>query len=234
SSLIALFISYCLTAFASSQASGTLQTWIDNNYKISAGEADPDREIYRFFTGRWNMTNALTRGISFVIGGFLATMFSRQIVFGIQAILLVLLGISFIFYINDFPEVQREERSVRNYFRLLGGGLEAVFLNQSLLLFIIGMCLQATTWMIWAQMILLPMYFGYTGSDGLASLYRFSIFIALIPIAGIAANFAAKLNIKWHPVLLAIHTGVFFTGMIFITALFPFKNRFEPVALILL
>lgn len=237
-SLTSLFISYCLSAFAASQASGALQTWIDNNYKVSAGEIDPERKIYSFFVGRWGMTGNLALGISFVTGGFLATIYSRQVVFGLQAILLVILALSFLFYIDDFPEVERAERSVSNYFRLLGGGLQAVFLNKTLLLFITGMCLQAAMWTIWGSMILFPMYYGYTGSDGGASLFRFFIFIIIIPIAGLSANFAVKLKIKNYPVLIAIHTVIFFGGMMFVTALFPFMDwlepRFEPVALLLL
>jgi MFS family permease len=232
-SFASLLVVYCIQAFAASQASGALQTWLENNYKIAVGDADPQRKTFRMFFGRYNMIGSLVLGLSFIAGGVIATFHSRQDVFAIQAIALAGLAIAFLFIIKDYPEIKRSEKSVRNYFKLMGGGLKAVFMNKTVLLFVIGICFDAAKWIIWGNMILFPLYFGYTGSDGAASMYRFIVFLAGIPAMGIAANIAAKLHIKWQPILVALHTVLFFGSFMIITTWFPFRDTFEPLALIL-
>ncbi|MFW9994177.1 MAG: hypothetical protein ACFFD4_19185 [Candidatus Odinarchaeota archaeon] len=224
---------YCIQAFASSQASGALQTWIDNNYKVIAGEADPQRKVYRYFLGRWQMIGEFILASAFLIGGMLSTIYFRQLVFALQSAGLVILAIAFLAIINDFPGVERQERSVRTYFQLMGGGLKAVFMNKTMFLFVIGICFEAAMWSVWGQMIIFPILFGYTGSDGAASTYRFVIWIAGIPVTGLAATQAAKLDAKWYPRTRAAFILLYFGSMLLITAWFPLSDRFEPVALIL-
>ncbi|MFX0090219.1 MAG: MFS transporter [Candidatus Hodarchaeota archaeon] len=235
-----LLIVYILQAFAASQQSGALQAWFDNNYKVAADEADPERKTYRFVIGRWGMFTNFTGAIAFVIGGLLATIYFRQIVFAIQAIAMFLLAIGLLFSIKDFPEVVRSERSIKNYFGLMGEGLRFVFLNKMVLLFVIGLCINAAIWTIWGNMILLPLYFGYTGSDGGASLLRFIIWVIGVPIAALAANLGSKLGIEWLPRLQFLHTLCFFSSFMLLFTWFPIyileqpiTGTFEPIAIIL-
>ncbi|MFW9997864.1 MAG: MFS transporter [Candidatus Odinarchaeota archaeon] len=230
-----LLLVYCIQAFASSQASGAIDTWIDNNYKIAVGKEDPDREVYRLFWGKYGMISQFISGMAFLTGGFLSTVVNRQFVFIIQSAGLFILAVAFLFIIRDFPEVERvAEKSLKNYLNLLVGGLSAVFMNRVLLLLILGICIRDITWVIWSNMILFPLYFSYTGSDAGASIFRFILFIAGIPIIGLAAKIASKLDVKWMPRMLTVHTLLFFGGFIIITELFPLgQNTFELMALVL-
>lgn len=89
-------------------------------------------------------------------------------------------------------------------------------------------------WTVWWSMILFPLYFGYTGSDGGASLFRFTAWILGLPSVYFAANLAAKLDIKWIPRLHFIHTIMFFPLFILLTFSFTIgENRFEPIAIVL-
>ncbi|MFQ5978889.1 MAG: MFS transporter [Candidatus Heimdallarchaeota archaeon] len=229
-----LIVVYSLQAFAASQESGALMTWFDNNYKAAADEADPDRKTYKFFFGRWRLVWMVIGPIGFVTGGILATIYFRQAVFVIQAIALVVIGFSFLFFLNDFPEVERPQKSVRNYIGLLGQGIAVVFRDKALLLFVLSICCFGMLWTIWGAMILFPLYFGYTGSDGGASIFRFTAWIIGLPTVYFAANIASKLEIKWIPRLHFVHALLFFPLFIILTFFFPIDvNRLELLPIVL-
>ncbi|MFX0065875.1 MAG: hypothetical protein ACFFC7_27190 [Candidatus Hermodarchaeota archaeon] len=50
-----LLLVYLLGGLARSQESGALQSWFDNNYKISVTVSDPNREIYQVFHGKFRL-----------------------------------------------------------------------------------------------------------------------------------------------------------------------------------
>ncbi|MHA2273998.1 MAG: MFS transporter [Candidatus Hodarchaeales archaeon] len=228
-----LLVVYCLQAIAASQQSGALITWFDNNYKIAADEADPDRKTYTFFFGRWGLIGNVTGAVSFVIGGFLATVYFRQAVFAFQAVALFVIGVSFLFFVKDFPEVERPKKSVRNYVRLLGQGVQVVTKSKGLLLYMLSICCFGIVWTVWGNMILYPLYFGYTGSDSGASLFRFTVWMVGLPGAFWASNLAARLDIKWIPRLQFLFTILFFPLFIMLTLLFPIeKNIFNIFAIV--
>ncbi|MHA2297658.1 MAG: MFS transporter [Candidatus Hodarchaeales archaeon] len=237
-SLVTLLIAYIIFAFALSQASGTFNSWVDNNYKIAVKDTDPDRKVYKYFSGKWQMISDFIMALAFVLGGILATIYQREVVFALQAIGMVIISIAALIIMFDFPEVEKSEKSVDNYFKLLFGGFKAVFMHKTMFFFVIGICFHTTLWTVWNEMILFPIYFGYTGSDGGAGLFRFIVRIAGIFMTGLAATYAAKLTTKWQPRLIVIHSILFFSSFILITSWFPitgFPNSgsLEPTAIIL-
>ncbi len=228
-----LLVVYTIQAIAASQESGALDTWFDNNYKVAASEVDPERETYKFLTGRWQTIFSFIGAIAFLCGGLMATLFFRELIFVLQAIMLIIISFVLLIVVNDFPEVDRPKRSVRNYFKLLGQGLKVVFFNRTLFLLILGMSIFGIIWTIWGAMILFPLYFGYTGSDAGASAFRFGIWmLGLIPIF-YSANLAAKLDTNWIPWLHLLHTYVFFVFFITLTVVFPFTDEFELIPILL-
>jgi MFS family permease len=228
-----LLVVYCLQAIAASQESGALITWFDNNYKIAADEVDPDRKTYTFFFGRWGLIGNIVGGVSFVVGGLFATLYFRQAVFAFQAIALIIIGVSFLFFMNDFPEVERPKKSVRNYVKLLGQGIRVVSSNKGLLLYLISMCFWGMLWTVWGPMVLYPLYFGYTGSDGGASLFRFTVWIIGLPGAYWAANLATRLDIRWIPRLQFLFTIAFFPLFVLLTLTFSVeRNQLDPLAIL--
>ena len=225
---------YIVSAIAASQQSGAFGTWFENNYKVSVEDKDPERETFKFFTGRQTSLGNLTVGFSFVIGGLIATLYFREVVFAIQAIFLTILAFILLFSVKNFPEIPKPEISVRNYFYLFFEGIWVVLTNKVLLIFIIGFILTQTMWMIWASLILFPLYIGYTGSDIGASLFRAGIFSIGIIIPIIGANIAKKSSIKRLPFFRAIHSTIFFVGFMIITYFYPIdKNEFQIIPLFL-
>lgn len=79
-------------------------------------------------------------------------------------------------------------------------------------------------------MILYPLYYGYTGSDGLVSILRFTTVLVGIPIAAIAANLSSKLEIKWFPWIVLASNILFYGGFMLLTVWIPIdKNTFNLV-----
>ncbi|MFX1506892.1 MAG: MFS transporter [Promethearchaeota archaeon] len=232
-SFSSLLVVYVLEAIAVSQQSGAIATWLDNNYKVVAD--DPQRDKYKFFMGRWRVFMFIAPGVSIAFGGVLATVYERKLVFFIQVIGLATLAILFLMIVKDFPSVERPKRSLRNYFHLLGEGIQFVLLNKMMFLFVVGLCISETVSLVWIQMMLYPVYFGYTGSDSGVGFLRFIVLMLGTILAFYAAKIATKLSIKWIPWLILSNTALFFWGMALLTAYFPVdKNAFTPLAILFL
>lgn len=230
-----LLIVYILRAIAFSQQSGAIETWLDNNYKFAANEADPQRKIYKFFMGRRMTIGNIVPGIATVLGGIYATIFSRRTIFFIQVIGLALMAILFFFIVKDFSGIERQKRSLRNYFSLLREGIQFVITHRILLLFMIGLCIGEGLAIIWFDLILFPVYFGYTGSDGGVGILRFVILIIGTPLTFFAAKVATKVQLNRMPWLRLIDTVLFFWGIALLTLFFPVEyNTFTPLAIIIL
>ncbi|MFX0204607.1 MAG: hypothetical protein ACFFDT_01380 [Candidatus Hodarchaeota archaeon] len=88
---------------------------------------------------------------------------------------------------------------------------------------------------IWYELILLPVYFGYTGSDGGVGILRFIILAIGTVLAYYAAKIATKVKITRVPWLRLIDTVFFFWGIALLTLFFPIENNtFTPLAIIIL
>jgi MFS family permease len=230
-----LLIVYVLRAVAVSQQSGAIETWLDNNYKLAANEADPQRKIYKFFIGRRMMLGTILHGIATVFGGIYAMIFFRRAVFMIQVIGWVLTAILFFSIVKDFPGIERPKKSLRSYFSLLREGIQFVFTSRILLLFIIGLCIGEGLAIIWYELILFPVYFGYTGSDGGVGILRFIILAIGTVLTYYAAKIATKVRITRIPWLRLVDTVFFFWGIALLTLFFPIENNtFNPLAIIVL
>ncbi|MHA2363815.1 MAG: MFS transporter [Candidatus Hodarchaeales archaeon] len=235
-----LIVVYILFAVGSSQQSGAMNAWFDNNYKASASEKDPKSEIYRLFQGRLGMIFQLTGAIMFVVGGLIATFYFRTLVFKIQALGMISIAFICLLTIKDFPEVEKTPQSLRKYFQILGEGIGFVITKKYMMLFFTGIILTVTMWSVWGYMILFPMYFSYTGSDFGASIYRFFSWVIAIPFIGLAGQWSKKLEMKkWLPLANGLQAVVHYTLFLLIFILFPIDLKqpitgtFMPVAIIL-
>ncbi len=232
-SFSALLVVYLLYGFAASQQSGAWDAWFDNNYKVAAQEPDPQRKTYKLFFGRRRMIMNFIGAIAFIVGGIAATIHFRESIFAIQAIGMFVVAIVILFVIKDFAEVEKPKKTLQEYFKLLGEGFYLVASNRALLFLMVGICCYGVVWAVWAEMILFPLYFGYTGTDAGASILRFTIWIMTIPIVFIAAKLAAQLGIKWYPRINLIFSILFFGSIMLLTAWIPPEDTFEPIGFIL-
>ncbi|MFX0016732.1 MAG: hypothetical protein ACFFB2_18900 [Promethearchaeota archaeon] len=224
---------YLLNAFASSQQSGALGSWFDNNYKVSVGKTDIDRKTYRELFGRQAILSRFVTAAMIILGGVTATVFFRELLFVVQAFGMFGLALLCLILIKDYPEISKPELSFRKYFNLLGEGLQFSFGSKHMLFFIAGVSIASTTFLIWGNMILFPMYFGYTGSDGGAAFIRFSFYVLTAFTMPKAGKWSKNLNArKWIPRLRLIHTVIFYACFILIFTIFPFKNDLNLLAIV--
>ena len=232
-----LAIVYILSAFAASQESGALQAWFDNNYKTATENKDTERTVYQTFLGKFNMIQGFTWAFTILIGGFIATYLFRETVFVLQAIGMIILGIISLFVIKDLPGTKKSEQSVKKYFALLKEGVMFVLTTKHIFFFIAGFCLLNAMWMIWGNMILFPMYYGYTGSDLGAGIFRFVSWINQSATASVAGKISIKLNFRsWIPRLEWIVMFGYFTFFAVIFLIFPLQDKLNlaPIALVII
>ncbi|MFW9780371.1 MAG: MFS transporter [Candidatus Heimdallarchaeota archaeon] len=232
--LVALF-----NGFGGAQSSGAIETWIDNNYKKGAGaDVDPDRKIYGFGMQRVNSLNMLANGTSFLTGGTLATVVSRPFVFQLQSVLVGLLIICVLILVKDLPEESSEESSeaekTLTYFTYLKGGIAFLFSSKTAFFFLMGSAIYSVHVMVWARLILFPLYFGYTGNDAGASLLRtliyfFGIFIGFY----ITAKLSTRFSERKLPLFMYGHTIAFFSIWLLVLHIVPGNNEFNIIGFVL-
>ncbi|MFX0204711.1 MAG: MFS transporter [Candidatus Hodarchaeota archaeon] len=230
-----LLLVYVLAAFASSQESGALQSWFDNNYKVLINEINSDQKFYQEFLGKYQSIVAFFGANAIILGGFIATILFREIVFLLQSIgMFITAGLCFIF-IDNFPEVPTVERSYRNYINLAKEGIKFVIFTKHMAFLVFSICLWNIIWETWVRMILFPIYFGYTGSDAGAGLLRFIGWIGNSILAAKAGIWSKKVNFqRWVPRLNFIIIVSFFGFFTLLITLYPLENSFNLIPIILL
>ncbi|MFX0183498.1 MAG: MFS transporter [Candidatus Hodarchaeota archaeon] len=217
---------------ANAQASGTLGTWLDNNYKSVVGDQDPDRKIYGFFNARIGSIVRITMAFTFTIGGFIATSYSRELVFFIQAILSGFLIFLIIFLVQDVKsngiefkeDTPSTEPSSENFFTFLTGGFKFLVSSKSAFFFLMGMSIIYAALNVWGSLILFPIYFGYTGTDGLASLFRTIMFFVGIPIGIYMAKVSQKFSNSKLPLFDFLITFTYYLPFVILLAIIPPVN----------
>lgn len=221
---------YLLLAFASAQESGALDTWFDNNYKVLAD--DPDREIYKGIRARFRTIVDLAGAAMLVTGGYLATTIGRKIVFELQLIGMIALALITLYYVNDTKGAR--ETKPRRYSELFMEGLTAVAKSRLLALLVIANVLYYSTLGVFGTLIMFPGYFGYTGTDLGASIFRFVLFIGGSFLLWVLADWFRKINSrKWLGPVSVIH-GVFFFGFSgMILLIIPIQNKFDVIGILL-
>ncbi|MFX0185723.1 MAG: MFS transporter [Candidatus Hodarchaeota archaeon] len=216
------------------QSSGTLNTWLDSNYqRVSTN--DSERRIYGFARSRANTMNNLALAASFMIGGLLSTFSTRQIVFFLQFIMASIIIVVVMRYVKDIETDEADltgseviiTKSKDSYFNYIKGGFKFVFSSKTAFLFILGVAFFNVTFTIWGNLILFPLYFGYTGSDVGTSLIRTIIFLNAIPITLYGAKISKKFTTESYPRFLWLFMFIYFPGYIILFTINPIRNTFN-------
>lgn len=208
-----------LWGFADAQTSGTLDSWFDNNYQLAIDNEDSERKIYGFGLNRINSLGRIVMALAFLIGGFMATNFARPSVFLLQAFLCLVLIFLVLALMNDIQSDKKDtsKQSMKQYFSLFKGGISFLFSSKKAFFFLMGVALVSTCFVIWWELILFPVYFGYSGSDDLASLFRTIMFIIGIPIGIYMAKITQKISTERISILYII--GILFYNVPFLILL---------------
>ncbi len=225
-----------INGFGNAQSSGAFATWIDNNYRKTVGGKDTDRRIYGFVMSRIGTFQSFALGVSFMLGGLFATLISREFVFSIQFYLTIIVIVLILIFIKDVKmeeEIEDQKKSQsNNYFEFLKGGINVLFSSKSVFLILVGSAIYNTTWLIWGNLILFPIYFGYTGTDALASLLRTTLFFVGIPVSFYMANVSKKIANDRLPLMIFLELILFFPSFFILLYFVPPQNELNLIGVV--
>ncbi len=221
--------------FGNAQFSGTLDTWLDSNYK-KVDSFDSDRKIYGFARSQINTLNNLALAASYMIGGFLSITFSRQTVFFLQfwfsliMVLIVLSKIRDTSIIITESDIKNEKKEIEpSYITYLKGGMRFMLSSKAAFFLVIGIGFLYTWTWIWGSLILFPLYFGYSGDDMGANLLRTIIMLNGVPLGLFIAKFSKKFSTKHYPLILLAFLLLFFPTVFSLLVFIPLENEFNLI-----
>ncbi len=219
-------IIYALMGLGASQESGAMPAWFDNNYRVAMPN-DKDRKQYGVFWSRAGMVFQLVSTLVLIPGSVLAFMLGRYWVFQVQAVFFIFLAVLALVFIRDLPGARKREgerSGFREYGRLLKDGIRFMGSSRFVTLTMVGEMLMWAIGIVWWEILLFPLYFGYLLSDIAVSAFRTSMFAPMVigqERSGVVSQrFEPK---KWIPRfrLIQFISISFFMGLVAITAIFP-------------
>ncbi|MHA2276110.1 MAG: MFS transporter, partial [Candidatus Kariarchaeaceae archaeon] len=219
-----------LLGIGQAQASGALQSWLDNTYKLIDPSLDPDRKNYGYSMTKIQALASLVSGISFIIGGYLAFYYSRPVAFRFQSALIFITGIlvlkllskptSEVIIINE----NLGETNGNSFFDFLKGGIQFFLSSKTAFFFILGISVLQVIWTIWGGLMLFPFYFAYTGSDASAGILRSLIFFAGVFIQIKMSSLTKKVDNDKLVTFILVQGITLFIGGILILYYIPHDN----------
>jgi pimeloyl-ACP methyl ester carboxylesterase/MFS family permease len=224
-----LILVFIIEALALAQESGALQSWFDNSYKQSISDCDPSLVIYRGVFGKTLLLIRALGGIAIAIGGYISEIIDREGVFLVQGIIMGVLAGIFIFTIGEIHERRRSSVSLQVFLKNLFLGFKLIFRSRRMLFFQIAYIITIITNLIWLNLLIYPIYFGYTGSDSDAAALRSAIFLVggLMTMIGVATSKRIRME-KWLPLIVLIYALGYYGGYALILITFPLESLSEP------
>ncbi len=231
--ILALFF-----GLGNAQASGALETWLDNNYQKVIEDTDPERKSYGFSIARINSMNRLIMAIAFVTGGAMATLISRQHVFFIQAcmsfvLIVMVLSLAKNVKVGIDEVITRRQTSMKDLFKSLKGGIVFFVSSKTAFFFLLGTSIMFTAFNVWGTLILFPIYFGYSGSDVLATTFRTIMFLMGIPIGIYMAKVSQRFLNDKVPYFYFLGTLSYFPPFIILLTVIPSTNNYNLLGLVI-
>jgi len=213
-----------ISAFASSQESGALEAWFDNNYRRLMNAKDPKREIYNSFQARKSILTYSLFGFSILIGGFIAYLFSRKILFLVSLFFIIIVFFLIIALVID-EKNSKVEITLKNYFDQFSNGIKVLLSHYGIFLFFIGSTIiWAANNSIWVNFLLFRIYEGYSGGqDNTTALLRALIFTSGVLWQFLIIRYITRLkrNKLWIFITTSFSNPIFFLGMYVYYLWFP-------------
>ena len=228
------FAALCIGA-GLGQLNGAFASFLDNNYKKVMKDRDQDRKMYGFMYQRITIIGSLSMAFSFIIGGLISSFYSRTILFQIQGLVLLLLIPFILKFLNDVPDEEQSNTSIKktNFFSNIKGGFIFLVSSKESFFLIIGLSMLTTVVGIWGFLFLFPLYFGYTGNDAGVGTFRAIIFLIGSIVIIYIARYQKKLKNDYLGKMAVIWSIGFFLGIILIVTFVPMNNSFNILGMIL-
>ena len=216
------------------QFSGSFESYLDTNYKITVGELDQDRKVYGFMYQRIQTIGSLCISLSFIVGGYISTNYSRNSIFALESAFLILLIPFIIFLLQDIKPkiVTRKNSIIGEYLNHFCGGIKFLFSSKKTVFLFLGLAFENAASGIWISLLLIPLYFGYTGSDEGVGTLRALIFA----IGSFIAIATSKMN-RWISnknlgFLSLVYNVLFYFLVLSMLTIIPLTNHFNPIGCI--
>ncbi|MFW9914851.1 MAG: MFS transporter [Candidatus Thorarchaeota archaeon] len=228
-----------LASVGVSQESGALQAWFDNNYQVVAEDFDKDRAIYGAFRAKIQASFRLISGVLFVVGGLIAGVFSRRVLFLCQVCLVIIALMLIIFLMQNVEGVEIPPRTFKAYIDRLKGGVTFFASSRGTLFFFLGLACFGGVMTIWGGFMLFPLYESYAGADEAIGLLRSILFVTGFIWFMYVARLSKKITKPHRPFFLAAFmVFIVFFGLVYgFYQLVPPPDRFDLssfIALIIL
>ncbi|MFX0092561.1 MAG: hypothetical protein ACFFBD_12430 [Candidatus Hodarchaeota archaeon] len=226
-----LLIYNSLSAFASSQESGALESWFDNGYRSLSERLDPERSIYKAFQARRSVFVTISSGASFITGGLIAQFLSRKMLF---ATFLLLIFVAFFLIITLMTRTKSKDSKITLslYLQQLSGGFRFFISQKGIFLFFVGTTIiWAANLSIWYNFLLFPTYANYSGgTDALTGLFRTLVFLSGAVWQLVIVKFISKVKrVKlWIFITTTLSNPVFFS-IVYLYYLFVPPTHFDLV-----
>ncbi|MFX0087900.1 MAG: hypothetical protein ACFFAU_19770 [Candidatus Hodarchaeota archaeon] len=222
--LTPLLLYSTISALATSQESGALEAWFDNNYRIMTELTDPDRKIYKSFQAKKSILEYTLSGLSFVIGGIIAEHFSRQFLFSGSLLLVGVVFFLLIFFMGE-NLLNQSENTFKGYLRQFTKGIHFLVSKKGVLFFFIGSTvIWAANNSLWVNFLLFRIYGGYSGNqDDTTAFLRTILFGTGVFWQLVILRYLPKIrNLKfWIPFTNALSNTIFFFAIYIYYLVFP-------------
>lgn len=229
--LLTFIFAYFIFGIAKSQESGALETWFEINYSFIAEDSDPKKETYKLFLGRLKLSTQLLGGITIFLGGYMASTISRKSVFVFQIFFYLILALLSLKVLNQIEKSKNDSKT--SYKEIFQTGISFILKNNGVKLYIVGGIFFSMTWYIWTELVLIPMYFGYTGSDTLAGLFRMVAYFAGIFLVPIGIKLSLKIDKRKIPEMRLAHGLMFFGSLLITFIIFPLNKGLNVIPVLI-
>lgn len=219
-------IATTIQAIGNSQESGALLSWYDN--KIKKSKISSDDNVYLIFMSKINMIGSLITGTGIVIGGVIASLWSRIALLKVYFFVIIFnLVIVCIFVTED--EISSGKKHKNSFSTQFTNGMKFLNQNHGMMFYYIGVAfLSAAGGGVWYELMLFPYYRGYSGSDFLTSVLRSSMFVGTFFLNIIAVKLSQRIqDMKkhlWSHYFIA--SPIWFSIIFIYTMVFPATGSF--------
>ena len=225
-----LLIAYFFIGVAQGQESDAFRRYFEDNYYFYVSE-DSDRIIYNSVTFRMNILLGLSTVLSFIAGGIIAYYFSRQIVFQVQAFLLLCVMITIFYLLKIYPN-KAVETKPKQIIPTIKKNVSFCWENKSLRYFIIGSAITSSTLTIFGTLVIFTIYEDYTPNDLVIGIIRSSILLlgAGLSLSEVLIKKYIK-NRAWIIFIAIISSLTLFSFLIVFTDLFDPTTKLDLIML---
>jgi MFS family permease len=170
-------IAIVISSIGYSQESGALESWFDNSYTHYNKGKDADKAIFGQFQGKILVFESAIRGIAFVLGGIIATIYSRRFLLLMHLIILIVTISLISKYVMQLDIVKKQDINLKNYLTQLKDGFDFIISNRAIFLTFIGLAITfGAVSAVWFNQVLFPYYESYSGEDQYTGLLRSLVF----------------------------------------------------------